>query len=166
MGFIIIGFILYALANAAITFWVLKDYRRQVLPTQKNVRYTHFIFHAGYGWAKYSHESYEDEIKLPFRVFALKKISLVNAVYIAIACFLVYLNIAMDIRSYNENNIRDLNETKDIFHNLFFGGIGLLRSAYALVVALALFVTSTVLLVVLPYLTAKMMERRLQNITH
>jgi|GEM_PF-4636328 len=163
MALIVTGLFLYLLANAAISFWVLKDYQRQPFPTQKNVRYTHFIFHAGYGWAKCSHESYEEEVKLPFRIFALKKISLVNSVYIAILCLLVYLNIAMDIRSYNENNIRDLNETKDIFHNLFFGGIGLLRSAYALVVALALFVMSTLLLVVLPYLTAKMMERRSEN---
>ena len=165
MGLIITGFILYLLANAAITFWVLKDYQRQPLPDQKNVRYTSFIFHAGYGWAKCSHAACEDKIKLPFRVFALKKISLVNAIYIAIVCLLVYLNIAMDIRSYNENNIRDLNDTKDIFHNLFFGGIGLLRSAYALVVTLGLFVACTLVLVVLPYLTAKMMERRLAYIS-
>jgi hypothetical protein len=165
MGLIVAGLILYILVNSAIAFWALKDYRRQPSSLQKNVRYTSFIFHAGYGWAKCNHESCEDEIKLPFRIFALKKISLVNAIYIAIVCLLVYLNIAMDIRSYNENNIRNLNETKDIFHNLFFGGIGLLRSAYALIVALALFVISTIILVVLPYLAAKVMERRLESIS-
>ena len=165
MWLIITGFILYLLANAAVAFWVLKNYQKQTLAIQKNVRYTSFIFHAGYGWAKCSYESCEEDIKRPFRIFALKKISLVNAIYIAIVCLLVYLNIAMDIRSYNEDNIRDLNETKDIFHNLFFGGIGLLRSAYALIVASGLFVISTILLVVLPYLTAKIMERRLENVS-